>query len=57
MEKKNEFANILLMFGRSPIAIYATCFAPFYSKFNAESNLHIRLVKRWRESNELALSI
>ena len=38
MEKKNEFANYLLMFGRSPIAIYATCLAPVYSKFNAESN-------------------
>ena len=57
MEKKNEFANILLMFGRSPIAIYATCLAPVYSKFNAESNLHIRLVNRLRECNELALSI
>ena len=57
MEKKNEFANFLLMFGRSPIAIYATCLAPVYSKFNAESNLHIRLVNRLRECNELALSI
>ena len=38
MEKKMEFSNYLLMFGRSAIVIYATCLAPIYSKFNAESN-------------------
>ena len=36
--KKNEFANIVVTFGRSPIAIYATYLSPVYLKFNAESN-------------------
>ena len=49
---KSEFPKFLVTFGRSPIAIYATCLAPVYSKFNAESNPHIRLVYRWRESNK-----
>ena len=38
MEKKSEFANIVVPFGRSPIAIYATYLSPAYLKFNAESN-------------------
>ena len=50
--KKSEFSKILVTFGRSPIAFYATCLAPVYSKVNAESNPHIRLVYRWRESNK-----
>ena len=41
--KKNEFSKFLVTFGRSPIATYATCLAPVYSIFNAESNPHIRL--------------
>ena len=36
--KKNEFANIVVTFGRSPIAIYATYLSPVCLKFNAESN-------------------
>ena len=50
--KKSEFANFLLTFGRSQIAIYATYLAPIYFKVNAESNPHIRLVYRWRESSK-----
>ena len=50
--KKSEFPTFLVTFGRSPIAFYATCLAPVYSKFNAKSNPHIRLVYRWRESNK-----
>ena len=50
--KKNEFANIVVTFGRSPISIYATYLSPVYLKFNAESNPHIRLVYRWRESSK-----
>ena len=34
--KKSEFANIMVSFGRSPIAIYATYLANIYLKFNAE---------------------
>ena len=36
--KKNEFANIVVTFARSPIAIYATYLSPVYLKFNAQSN-------------------
>ena len=50
--KKSEFSKFLVTFRRSPIAFYATCLAPVYSKFNAESNPHIRLVYRWREINK-----
>ena len=50
--KKSEFPNILVTFWRSPIAIYATYLASVYFKFNAESNRHIGLVYRWRESSE-----
>ena len=50
--KKPEFAKILVKFGRSPIAIYATCLAFVYSTFNPESNPHVCLVYRWRESNK-----
>ena len=52
MEKKNEFANFLLMFGRSQIAIYATCLEPVYSKLNSKSNSHIGLVYILRESSK-----
>ena len=38
MEKKAKFANIVVTFGRSPIAIYATYLSPVYFTFNAESN-------------------
>ena len=50
--EKSEFANILLMFGRSPIAIYATCLAPVYSKLNSKSNSHIGLVYILSESRK-----
>ena len=50
--KKANFSNILVTFGRSPIAIYATYLASVYFKFNAESNRHIGLVYRWRESSK-----
>ena len=50
--KKSEFSNYLLMFGRSQIGIYVTCLTLVYSKFNAKSNPHIRLVYRWTESNK-----
>ena len=52
MEKKANFSNFLVTFGRSPIAFYATYLASVYFKFNAESNPHIRLVYRWRESKK-----
>ena len=52
METKANFLSFLVTFGRSPIAIYATCLAPVYSKFNAESNPYIRFVYTWRESNK-----
>ena len=51
--KKMEFSNYLLMFGRSPIAIDATCLAHVYSKFNAESNPHICLIYRRRASSKI----
>ena len=50
--KKSEFSKFLVTFGRSPIAIYATYLASVYFKFNAESNPHIGLVYRWRESSK-----
>ena len=50
--KKSEFDNILVTFGRSPIAVYATYLAPVYFKFNAKSNPYIGLVYRWREGSK-----
>ena len=50
--KKSEFANFLVTFGRSPIAIYATCLAPVYSKLNSKSNSHIGLVYILSESRK-----
>ena len=44
--KESEFANILVTFGPSPIAIYASYLAPVYFKVNAASNPHIPLVYR-----------
>ena len=50
--KKSEFANIVVTFGRSPIAIRATYLSPVYLKFNSELNPHIGLVYRSRESSK-----
>ena len=51
--EKSEFPIILVTFGRSPIAIYATYLASVYFKFNVESNPQIGLVYRWRESSKI----
>ena len=51
--KESEIPNILVTFGRRPIAIYATYLASVYFKCNAESNPHIGLVYRWRESSKI----
>ena len=55
--KRSEFANFLVTFGRSQIAIYATYLAPICFRVNAKSNPHIRLVYTWRESSKTRVFI
>ena len=53
METKANLLRFWRRLGEAQSPPYATCLAPIYSKCNAESNPHIRLVYRWRESNKI----